>query len=56
MTNNGANILESFKKFYITQNLKLYIKWKFMKFLTTSVHDVYHKSVVLKLLAILFHN
>ena len=26
-----------------------------MKFLTTYIHDVYHQSVVLKLLAILFH-
>ena len=42
--------------FYITQNLELYIKWKLMKFLTTYVHDVYHQSVVLKVLAISFHN
>ena len=27
-----------------------------MKFLTTFVQDVYHESVVLKVLAILFHN
>ena len=44
-----------FKKFDITQKCELYFKRKLMKFLTTYIHDVYHQSVVLKLLAILFH-
>ena len=44
------------RTFWITQNLELYIIWKLMEFLTTYVLDVYQQNVVLKLLAILFHN
>ena len=46
-----------FKMFYITQKLALYIKWKLIKFRTRYLQDVYHQSVVLKLLTIdLVHN